>query len=110
MCIAWLFCAPVALLVARLRHFDYFKPWLTLTRFKGGRQYWYMLHRNLLMTAVLLTLGAGALMFGDVELHFQFAHSTFGVITMALGVFQVQPCLSDRSCSPSLTAERRGRP
>ncbi|KAL1520610.1 hypothetical protein AB1Y20_022184 [Prymnesium parvum] len=89
MCIAWLFCAPLALALARLRHLEYFKPLLTRTRFKGGRQYWYLLHRNCLFATVSLTVGAGVFMTSRVDAHFLNPHSSAGIATMVVAFFQM---------------------
>lgn len=89
MSIAWLFCAPVALTAARLRHFAAFKPFLTRTRFKGGRQLWYIVHRGLMMSAVLLTLLSGAFVLPFIQVHFQYVHAYFGILTMVCAGMQV---------------------
>ncbi|KAL1511739.1 hypothetical protein AB1Y20_005027 [Prymnesium parvum] len=89
MSLAWLFCAPVALFCARARHINSFKPFLLRTRFKGGRQYWYLVHRNCLITAVTLTTFAGVFMVARTEIHFAVTHSYFGVVTMCLASFQM---------------------
>ncbi|KAL1499200.1 hypothetical protein AB1Y20_013708 [Prymnesium parvum] len=89
MSLAWLFCAPLALFCARARHLNTFKPFLLRTRFKGGRQYWYLVHRNCLITAVTLTTFAGVLMVARTDIHFAVTHSYFGVVTMCLASVQM---------------------
>ncbi|KAL1520672.1 hypothetical protein AB1Y20_022242 [Prymnesium parvum] len=89
MCIAWLFCAPLALTVARLRHFQYFRAMLTRSRYKGGKQYWYLIHRNCLFAAVFLTILGGLVMLLTSIALFQRAHSYFGVATMSVATIQM---------------------
>lgn len=107
MIFAWLFCAPLAVTVARLRHFERFKPFLTRTRFKGGRQYWYLIHRNCLASAVILTLIGGILIISGTTYHFYYLHSNFGLVVMALAAFQVQPRIDllERSSERSLARQ-----
>ncbi|KAL1520605.1 hypothetical protein AB1Y20_022180 [Prymnesium parvum] len=89
MSIAWLFCAPLGLAMARLRHLAYFSAFLTRTRFKGGRQYWYIVHRNGLFSAVMLTMIGGILAITHIHHHFVSAHSVVGICTMSLSIVQV---------------------
>ena len=88
MAFAWLFCAPMAILAVWLRRFSRFKPWLTRTRIKGGRQYWYILHRGGLVTAVLMTMIGGTTMITNTERHLSYTHSKFGLTVMSSCLFQ----------------------
>ncbi|KAL1515118.1 hypothetical protein AB1Y20_004181 [Prymnesium parvum] len=93
MCIAWLFCAPLAVTLARLRHLNLFRPWLTSTRRKGGKQLWFLVHRNCMMTACLLTIFGGILILVRLEFHFYLAHQVVGLVTLSLAVIQTLAAL-----------------
>ncbi|KAL3916294.1 MAG: hypothetical protein SGPRY_006884, partial [Prymnesium sp.] len=84
LCFAWLFSAPLALLVALLRHTESFKPLLSRTRHKEGKAYWYLLHRNLLVSSVSLTLSGGLLMIATTKLQLFSLHDNFGVASLVL--------------------------
>ncbi|KAL1514916.1 hypothetical protein AB1Y20_003996 [Prymnesium parvum] len=94
MCIAWLFCAPLAVTVARLRHINLFRPWMTSPRRKGGKQLWFLVHRNCMMTASLLTTFGGILILVRLEFHFYLAHQVVGLLTVSLAGIQIIAALT----------------
>lgn len=87
-CFAWLFCAPLALAAARLRHYDAFKSILTRTLFKGYPQFWYLIHRNLLLSGSIATVFAGSLMLSRVRFHYYYEHKYLGITVMSLATLQ----------------------
>lgn len=94
MAVAWFFCAPVALLAARLRHYKSCNNWLVSKSSKNGMQIWFLLHRNCLVSASLLTLLGGITMFVATEFHFVQTHSYFGVATVVAVCVQADASLS----------------
>lgn len=101
MCFAWLFLAPIALIVTRLRRYKRFSPLLTRMSFVKGRQDWYFLHRNFLAAAVVLTAAGGFLMIVFKEMRVETFHGVLGVSTWSVSV--AQAC---HGCRPCLMRER----
>lgn len=90
MSLAWLFLAPFALIVARLRHHRRFSPLLTRTSFTKGKQDWFLLHRNLLSAAVLLTAAGSLVMLEYREMKVETTHGIMGVLVLSIAVVQAR--------------------
>lgn len=89
--IAWLFCAPLALAVARFRHTQALGKLLSSTYTRGQVELWFLLHRWLLLLAVGLSILAGALAACQHRSPVVQAHHVLGWVTIGFSSMQAIP-------------------
>jgi hypothetical protein len=87
MIVSWIFLAPIGIFIAR-----YYKSLLS----RKKSQFWFFIHRVVLVFATLLSIAAFILVLADqswtwasYQNGISFAHSITGIITIALAVVQV---------------------
>jgi hypothetical protein len=93
MIVAWIFLAPIGLLSAR-----YFKYLFEEHNFLGTKL-WFLIHRPILILAVLVTIAGFIVILEDKDFKWikpgkngtriGLAHSIFGILVIALSVIQV---------------------